>query len=118
MELNEKLAKWAGFFSFSHNPNMFDFGVAPDGRISSANFTTSLDACFKWLVPKLEPLGYDLEISNDAEMTGWRISLHNRNSGCSHASLHEDFNTPSEVALALCKAIERMINREELNDIE
>lgn len=75
------------------------------------NFTDSLDDCFEWLVPKLEPLGYDLEISNDSEMLGWRVVLRNRHSECSIASPQESA-TVETIATALCLAIEQLIDHE------
>ena len=74
-ELNEKLAKWAGDFDFTPDGRY----EAPDGEWN-IEFTDSLDACFKWLVPKLKM--YELHSYNqDGEHTaavsiltdgGWR----------------------------------------------
>lgn len=54
--LNEKLAKWAGFRWETH-PLTHDALIAPDGKFyghyqtNPPDFTTSLDASFRWLVP-------------------------------------------------------------------
>ena len=122
--LNRKLAEWAG--NIKHNWNNEIAGYRTSGCFCwncfdsedytpskcIPNFTQSLDACFKRLVPKLEPLGYDLEISNDDQMFGWRVSLHNQHSECSIASPYEQFSEPSDTALALCLAIEKLIDSE------
>ena len=61
-ELNKKLAEWAGFF-YGHSRDALTLeptqGWYYPSATSSAcmgielpNFTQSLDACFKWLVPK------------------------------------------------------------------
>ncbi len=55
-ELNIKLAEWAGFTGVELSGNYL-WGLEPgkvykDGRVRLPVFTQSLDACFKWLVPK------------------------------------------------------------------
>ena len=76
-ELNKKLAEWAGFSIWAEWDTGFQLfrtpqKPSPDGvhydseefeknyydPISTDYFTQSLDACFKWLVPKLK--GYSL----------------------------------------------------------
>ena len=113
-KLNRKLAKWAGFYDTKHP--VIDNWRTPDRKKSISvhdlpSFVESLDDCFEHLVPKLEPLGYDLEICNDLELMGWSVCLHNTTSECSIASPIEHCQL-EEIALALCLAIEKLINNE------
>ena len=59
-----------------------------------------LNNLFKYAVPKLEPLGYNLLINNDLEMLGWSVCCSNTKSECSIASpmVHCELG---EIALAL-----------------
>jgi len=54
VELNKKLAEWAGF-EFNADWSQDNPYKDPNGVILQdwEPFTESLDACFKWLVPKL-----------------------------------------------------------------
>jgi len=98
-ELNKKLALWAGF---AKHRQFSDWWYRPDGRDISRlpRFTSSLDACFKWLEPKL--LSYQLN--------NWGNNNH-------HCVIHREgvnyvgayAKTP---ALALCLAIEKLIEEE------
>ena len=111
-ELNEKLAKWAGNFDFTPDGRY----EAPDGEWN-INFTESLDACFKWLVPKLrinDKYPYLNEIIIDPVVCDDEMyyvylrydSLHD--DGCVE---REEAQTSSKVlALALCLAIEKLID--------
>ena len=108
IELNEKLARWAGFKknpsghrrpdgkygAHWHYPDGLDYAEAPD-------FTRSLDACVRWIWPKI--LGDEIRIalcwdgSTDVEIeTGV--------SGIAKKNEHP--------ALALCRATEQMIDSE------
>ena len=132
-ELNKKLAEWAGF-KLRHtgikdeipvwlepddnyapdNPTAYFFGGKNYGL---PDFTSSLDACFKWLVPKMENVGgRRLE----------EIHLYPTSRGNYLCELDmvqiEDRRSPEcEVkwaaaetsALALCLAIEKLIDAEE-----
>ena len=104
-ELNEKLARWAGF-----RPVMGQLSVqiwsTPDGvhitRSSDMpDFTSDLNACFKWLVPKLQSMSLRMPATLRGDYTficdiqGMRYSGHAQ--------------TP---ALALCRAIEQLIDKE------
>lgn len=98
-ELNEELAKWAGVKPFPIYPTGYDY---PD-------FTESLDDCFEYLVPK---------IINDSRYRKARIEIRTWYAPAieeyqSKATIYsygrgidKSANTP---ALALCKAIERLI---------
>ena len=113
--LNEKLAKWAGFKPLTHkefwpniSTNMPDIIVAweyPDGdrAYQLPELLESLDACFKWLVPKLEH--FDL-YGNVYGSHGWQASVDLPNSGMVK-SLWQQSPT-----LALCLAIEKLIDTE------
>ena len=116
-ELNKKLAEWAGFkLELNPSPYMggdpYKFWVDPRGwdgygtekcpRLS--NFTQSLDACFKWLVPKL---------------TWYQINNRGRDNHHAFVCLkRKEVGSNAETsALALCKAIEKLIDGELTNNI-
>ena len=93
MEINERLAKWVfptcevesldykeGQMRLSNRgltvpDECFKEGVAPHFW-SVDLFTQSLDACVKWLVPKLTTRCIDPEIAYDHEIDQWVITLH------------------------------------------
>ena len=90
-QLNEKLARWAGF-----KENRFD---------DPPMFTNSLDACCNWLVPKLGLC--DITFSQNHEVNYY---------GCHILAnvpppyrFQGEGKTPS---LALCRAIEQLIDKE------
>ena len=106
-ELNKKLAEWAGF------QEKWGEIIAPNGAIwwenELPNFTQSLDACFKWLVPRLWICNITLE-----EGIFWDVHVsipdyHGRNKHGSGQALSEN------PALALCLAIEKLIDKEILD---
>lgn len=76
-------------------------------------FTDSLDACFRWLVPKLQELKWKMRISAatllggtaQSSLTCWerKYNKQNRPHICVNAE------TP---ALALCLAVEKLIQKE------
>jgi len=70
------------------------------------DFTESLDACFEWLVPKLSIEGYGVEIKNYSDgKFGARVTL--------TKSVWESEDAEAETpALALCLAIEKLIDKE------
>jgi len=91
--LNKKLAEWAGFRITTQSYTDFEpvrdeRWWQPDGFEGKPNFIQSLDACFKWLVPKLR---YDLWV-HDMILIDWISSV------CRGAN----------PALALCLAIEKL----------
>ena len=118
-ERNKKLAEWAGIKVLGISPanepsdslwgeiDMTGFALYPgETRARSlCDFPNDLNACFKWLVPKLiandrwlrlEVISGDMEC--EAEIRDWNGHLH-------HTS--GDVET---APLALCKAIERMVD--------
>ena len=104
--LNKKLTEWAGFkldFSLGHSGTAID----PGGNHirGMPNFTQSLDACFKWLVPRASEDNYEVALSTEgknyyAELFGVGQGDH----------LQAKAETP---ALAVCLAIEELIDAKE-----
>lgn len=109
-ELRVKLAGWAGFkeadikkrYYFSVDGERYAKWYEPDSEypFKLPRFTRSLDACFEWLVPKLDtvtiektPYYEGFLATAEIEERSWEV---------------ED-KTP---ALALCKAIEKLIDNE------
>lgn len=98
-ELNKKLAK------FAHRSQMND------------PFTESLDACDKWLLPKLKGEQPELKISliDNGERIGCVISLFgkltSRKKNMQWIQVAGAFG--DNYALALCLAIEKLIDSEE-----
>ena len=102
-ELNKKIAKWCGWSCMVHiaHPDCnghWHFGgdfdnIPPD-------FTTSLDACFEYIVPKLETIGSIC--FNRTYNGGWQADL-------GHACFFANAETP---AIALCRAMEKLIDGE------
>ncbi len=86
-KLNEKLEIWV----FGHKQHL------------SCKFPNSLDACFEWLVPKVRVTRHIHFHSFDGK-TDWRVVLSNAND-----TIYGRHNEP---ALALCLAIEKLIDAE------
>ncbi len=109
-ELNKKLAEWAGL-SVATVPDYTGFYLfGYKGICYTANFTQSLDACFKWLVPKLENHWYQYCITLNNVRDGWACQLfRSEESPFVPKRIDEIAETP---ALALCKAIEKLIDGE------
>jgi len=130
MELNEKLARWAGFtfLPYKFYPNLGklndscwlepSYTQQSQGHwsFSAPNFTGSLDLCFQWLVPKLRDFGlleisfhYSFSTADDDELVlGFACRLHVEKYLLTLFCAYE--NTPS---LALCKAIEQLMDKQE-----
>ena len=113
MEQNERLARWAGLKQ--HKKSMVwvppEYAVE-DFRafgITLPDFRYDETACFKWLVPRLQPAGYELEIVCDSELNSWRVSLISITRTCSIASPCVWYDKPEETAQALCDAIDKII---------
>ena len=115
-ELNKKLAEWAGFYTITEHydcgygdtiatswvhKDCYDSNKPPD-------FINSLDACFKWLVPKLAG---DYQLTFEWALGGiecsWTIEecCESIKRNCYHCNAE----TP---ALALCLAIAKLIDGE------
>ena len=114
MELNEKLAKWAGFsvMSWQTYPNRPHRIIKmPDGEVGSwelIDFRNDLNACFKWLVPEL--LKRNFYIGIGAEKSGWECWIFEgepiEGDPFQEYEVKVLADTP---ALAICKAIEQLI---------
>jgi len=113
-ELNKKLAEWAGFMprQFPHHIKSmgetfyYDAWLRPDGTHDEnlPDFTESLDACFKYLVPRIKDYSFNLSQWSLGE---WNADLEYMNKYRNPHSYIDNAETP---ALALCKAIEKLIN--------
>ena len=108
--LNRKLAEWAGFKSAMGSATLYDYPNR--GRCSNLpNFTQSLDACFKWLVPKLDEWGLCLQENEDSDeptdfMPYAQVSI-KRDGKWVHKGVYN-----KNSALALCLAISKVIEQE------
>lgn len=114
--LNRKLVKWAGFTSMSKGLAVEETGVEywtrppnSERAIPLPSFIESLDACFKWLVPKLDLDSIVFHQEGDfwyCNLSCWDI----KDGYIGHKPEIEAVGeTPS---LALCKAIEELIDKE------
>jgi len=121
-ELNEKLAKWAGFQPRDHSENddhrvvhewrtwpLPSGGPIPEIRDYVPDFTNDLNACFKWLVPHIGMVWIETgswgkdgedEAGTDSTISIWSNKEDNW-------SYHSSDENP---ALALCRAIEKVID--------
>ena len=115
-ELNKKLAEWAGFrratqeeYSRGSVPQDSDWwGYRyPGGHIKwyLPSFTQSLDACFKWLVPKLYECNLML-CGEGMDEDYWTAEVSTNLSSMTKEAWSK------APALALCKAIEKLIDGE------
>ena len=100
-ELNRKLAEWAGF---EFKGVKFGVEVVPQWHgLDYASweppiFTQSLDACFKWLVPKAK-----CDVALNKINAGWWCFI--------RLDCQTTFDAQAETpALALCLAIEKLID--------
>jgi len=106
-ELNKKLAEWVGLKENHWTKKWFD---SPSHSIGDLpNFAQSLDACFKWLVPKVgiyslwrgrpRIMGIPEEVPvSEHNAEAWN----DMNYGYAHSK--------ESLALALCLAIEKLID--------
>lgn len=125
-ELNERLAKWAGFEILgiipAHTPpeslwgeiDMSGLWVYPDKTTKrEIVFPQSLDSCFKWLVPKLQLEGKVVDIYAH-EHKGFTVAILDIiNSIPTFSPKHVAERTDDNAALALCRAIEQLIDQEQ-----
>lgn len=115
-ELNKKLAEWAGFKHgkyrkpvCNHTPRC-DYHKDPKGKwiVDYPNFTQSLDACFKWLVPKLGH--YSLWHGAVRDKMQPPMGEHNAEVWVGH--YYGYGHSKESSALALCLAIEKLIDED------
>ena len=107
--LNKSLALAAGFelAAFMHETELFThLGLPKNSFYDCPEFTQSLDACFKWLVPKLKELDPNTRI----EFQSNQVSIFRSNPA------DDDFPTKfwasawaDTPALALCRAVEKIL---------
>ena len=99
-ELNEKLARWAGFKTATPTSFARGWHKCPDETLCQElpNFTESLDACEKWLILKLD--SYQI-----SRASGHRVH-------CAQVWGDMVIYTVADEspALALCKAVEKLID--------
>lgn len=122
MELNEKLARWAGFEFLKGYYYGFDCWRDPEGlvlwfRDYPPNFTSSLDACFKWIHPELMKKG--IMWSMHSTYPDGRIWVESWYADSEVVKEREKIGLPTrsncvhkEGASAWCKAIEQLIDKE------
>ena len=96
-KLNEKLAKWAGFELDNRFQGLY-WNTRTNYWEGLPNFTNSLDACFRWLVPRLEK---DYWIIIDPP---------NKTVIIVYGFVQEAEGIGETSALALCRAIEKIID--------
>ena len=108
--LNKKLAEWAGFIHDHWGDELFI--IYPNKKTikpEPPDFTKSLDACFEWLVPKLRPT-YWAGVSYNSFWQGrgdtYEGEVRDNNMSM---RIYKIAETP---ALALCLAIEKLIDGE------
>jgi len=119
-ELNRKLAKWAGLKSEIHveSEHKWERFRAPDGSYHPLlDFTQSLDACFKWLVPKLQDKGHNINLLA-FEHEGFKADISDCVFTQTAMSGYDPYRSTIGIgedkvaALALCLAIEKVIDSE------
>lgn len=129
-ELSKKLAEWAGFTESHHISDdgyprfRWQRGDAfwrrPDRKTTQVhcpNFTQSLDACFKWLVPKLNGMGWYVNLMQVSLNAYWKCQLWSPFDGTAPTITLETLQArpvvqDNDPALALCLAIEKLIDGE------
>jgi len=116
--LNDELLEWAGWHWEKNeisNGCFIPILLSPaeeliEGHIGyipehKPNLTQSLDACFKWLVPELKERGYWFIFTGHTFKTGMWIARVKSN-------IFEVSGKGDTLALALCLAIEKLIEGE------
>lgn len=121
-DLNIKLAEWVGFTWYnepcSHTGCSGHCGwrypngdkVYPLGMQSLPNFTESLNACIKWLVPKLQDMGIYWELHQGARRYPVAKLFWNKKAFWKFTNLKWVFENGETPAIAFCRAVERLIN--------
>ncbi len=110
-KLNRKLAEWVGFelkkvqcvglIYYEQEQECWYY----KGREYGFNiplFTKSLDACDKWLMPKLTSFSLVMMGHNDPELVGHYVSIR------VHKTIYSA--EAKSFALALCQAIEKLVD--------
>ena len=120
-ELNKLIAEFSGFVKREGHwwwPEWCEATAQPipDG-IMLIDFTHSLDALFKWAVPKLNSDGWYVELQQASMNAYWKARLWCPFSGTMEISLENIRAKPIQeaetLAPALARAIEKFIDGEE-----
>ncbi len=112
-DLNIKLAKWVGFKEYVAGWQSPNDGRMVYDKASLPYFTESLDACMKWLIPKLQLLGHTMELEA-LECKGYKFTIfptiQSRRSDEAFVEpiASSDNDSP---AMAVCNAIEQFIDK-------
>ncbi len=101
VRLNNELLIWRGF-TRSNGVWSYPNGATVDDGVPF--FPNDETACFKWLVPKVVRLGYEVRIITAFEGYVAGVLRHNLND-CEVVASDND----TKLALALCLAIKRLI---------
>ncbi len=114
MELNEKLARWAGFTSVVKEGG-FKAWYTPEGIYHQLDFTDSLDACFRRLVPRIvKDYATELVIVFEylPNYDSWTVAI--EDGFYEHGETKRVLSCASgkELTLALCLAVEKLIKEE------
>ena len=131
-QLNEKLARWAGFkqsglfpkcdYHWEHQKKCANW-FTPEGFTTHGpfdrmlgrlpNFSDSLDLCFKWLVPKTSVVGVDFQyFSGGVRCFITYMSEPGFDTEHSLVEVEHEGEAYGMSALALCKAIEQYIGQQ------
>ena len=105
-KLNKKIAEWCGFRGrTTTDPDWYRPQViAPGGQvIAMPDFTTALDACFEYIVPKLGLVFDHIQLLKRDK--GWIARVR----GFGYHYMASYYKTP---APALCRAVEKLIDGE------
>lgn len=113
-ELNKKLAEGVGFKRARYTTKLYDYPDKSKYCASLPDLTNSLDACFKWLVPKLKRTEFRLHMWRVTK--GWCVNvlwLEDLGGRRRERVTSEKYEAVDEhPALALCKAVEKLIDGE------
>ncbi len=101
VRLNHELLIWVGF-TLTNGVWSYPDGVTVDNGVPY--FPEDETACFKWLVPKVVRLGYEVRIITAFEGYVVGVLRHNLND-CEVAASDND----TKAALAFCLAIQKLI---------
>ena len=104
-ELNKKIAEWLGFKLAKAPSDDGFYYFTIDGMGHPANFTYSLDACFEYIVPKLDN-SYDIYVSRHYDRPGFSCAIQN----ITLSGYKPIFTTAETPALAFCLAVEKLID--------
>ena len=123
-ELNKKLAEWAGFTCGYWELNNQELWVAPnelppesvklgeEGDYECPDFTNDLNACFKWLVPKLNKQHSWIILQQHSFKSEWICQIWYKPPKPAKYPTNQAVVEAETPALALCKAIEKLIDSE------